>query len=101
MNPALGCACCWDVDLDHIFSVFRIFEKLQKQSSAMQLPGLNLTDSQQMWLSMTLYWCGGKQFFEESQIYRTSTERWKYAVHPSPAFRILGPFANSEQFSED
>ena len=105
MNLASRCACCCDVDLDEaevkIFSVFRIFEKLQKQTSAMRLLGLNLTDSQQMWLTMTLYWCGGKLFSEESQLYRISTERWKYAVHPSPAFRILGPFSNSEQFSED
>ena len=80
-------------------SVFRIFEKLQKQSSAMRLPGLNLTDSQQMWLTMTLYWCGGTTFSEESQLYQISTERWKYLWHASPAFCILGPFANSEKFS--
>ena len=79
---------------------FRVFTKLTELSEQSKLPWLNFTQKQQMWIALTRFWCGGHRFSEESQHYQILREDYegRYVPHP---FRILEPFSNSKEFSQN
>ena len=79
---------------------FRVFNKLTELSRPSKLPGLNFTQKQQMWIALTRFWCGGQRFWDESQRYQILREDYDGRYVPNP-FRILEPFSNSKEFSQD
>ena len=80
---------------------FRAIAKIQQEMRPILLPGLNYTEWQQIWLAKTIFWCGNTKFSEESQRYQISKRHFDTDHHSTGAFRILGPFSNSAQFSKD
>ena len=80
---------------------FRAIANIQQERRPILLPGLNYTEWQQIWLAKTILWCGSTKFSEESQRYQISKLLFDGDHHSTGAFRILGPFSNSAQFSKD
>ena len=73
---------------------------MKEQSAPLSLPGLNYSTSQQAWIAKTQLWCGMTWFSEDRQKYLIPKEDYD-GTHSTAAFRVLGPFSNSEQFSKD
>ena len=80
---------------------FRVIANIQQETAPILLPGLNYTEWQQIWLAKTMFWCGNTKFSEESQRYQISKKVFDEDTHSTGAFRVLGPFSNSAQFSKD
>jgi neprilysin len=67
---------------------------VKKHGSEKELPGLNYTINQLFWISSAQTWCAA--FRPEAMKKRILT-----GVHSPNQFRVLGPFANMKEFSND
>ena len=95
---------CDNISTTHYFTIVflpRALAQMKDQSAPFLLPGLNFTLSQQAWIAKTQFFCGGTEFSEKHEKY--VLEKWRHETsgHTTHAFRVLGPFSDSEQFSKD
>jgi neprilysin len=67
---------------------------VKKNGPELGLPGLNHTINQLFWISSAQTWCA--VFRPEAMKKRILT-----GVHSPNQFRVLGPFTNMEEFSQD
>lgn len=66
----------------------------QQNGPDLLLPGLNYTANQLFWISAAQTWCSATQLSFDIFNYLTN-------VHAPNRFRVIGPFSNMQEFSND